>query len=171
MPKRQLLRSFDRAERTLLLVLDEAQVLASPAHSDRAHSLLHASPAVLRQPRTAFRLEFRDGGAPACGASESLLTPTTSRRGSIRRVGLCRSLQESNSKADVAAALRSNVTARLHPAATAHSAINTPDRTHRRTSGTESSTTAGSIMRYGWHPAACLGEGSSPAFPSHESAS
>lgn len=34
-----LLRSFDRADRTLLLVLDEAQVLASPAHSDLAHSL------------------------------------------------------------------------------------------------------------------------------------
>jgi hypothetical protein len=35
----ELLRSFDRADRTLLLVLDEAQVLASPAHSDLAHSL------------------------------------------------------------------------------------------------------------------------------------
>jgi hypothetical protein len=35
----ELLRSFDRAERTLLLVLDEAQVLATPAHSDLAHSL------------------------------------------------------------------------------------------------------------------------------------
>ena len=35
----ELLRSFDRAERTLLLVLDEAQVLASPAHSDLAHTL------------------------------------------------------------------------------------------------------------------------------------
>jgi hypothetical protein len=35
----ELLRSFDRAERTLLLVLDEAQVLASLAHSDLAHSL------------------------------------------------------------------------------------------------------------------------------------
>jgi hypothetical protein len=34
-----LLRSFDRADRRLLLVLDEAQVLASPAHSDLAHSL------------------------------------------------------------------------------------------------------------------------------------
>jgi hypothetical protein len=34
-----LLRSFDRADRKLLLVLDEAQVLASPAHSDLAHSL------------------------------------------------------------------------------------------------------------------------------------
>src|SRR4030081_2937768 len=33
------LRSFDRADRRLLLVLDEAQVLASPAHSDLAHSL------------------------------------------------------------------------------------------------------------------------------------
>ena len=35
----ELLRSFDRADRTLLLVLDEAQVLASPVHSDLAHSL------------------------------------------------------------------------------------------------------------------------------------
>ena len=35
----ELLRSFDRADRTLLLILDEAQVLASPAHSDLAHSL------------------------------------------------------------------------------------------------------------------------------------
>ena len=34
-----LLRSFDRAERRLLLVLDEAQVLASSTHSDLAHSL------------------------------------------------------------------------------------------------------------------------------------
>jgi hypothetical protein len=35
----ELLRSFDRSDRTLLLVLDEAQVLASPVHSDLAHSL------------------------------------------------------------------------------------------------------------------------------------
>ena len=35
----ELLRSFDRADRRLLLVLDEAQVLASPTHSDLAHSL------------------------------------------------------------------------------------------------------------------------------------
>jgi hypothetical protein len=35
----ELLRGFDRADRPLLLVLDEAQVLASPAHSDLAHSL------------------------------------------------------------------------------------------------------------------------------------
>jgi hypothetical protein len=35
----ELLRSFDRADRALLLVLDEAQVLASPAHSELAHSL------------------------------------------------------------------------------------------------------------------------------------
>ena len=35
----ELLRSFDRADRALLLVLDEAQVLASSAHSDLAHSL------------------------------------------------------------------------------------------------------------------------------------
>ncbi len=34
-----LLRSFDRPDRKLLLVLDEAQVLASPAHSDLTHSL------------------------------------------------------------------------------------------------------------------------------------
>ncbi len=34
-----LLRSFDRTDRRLLLVLDEAQVLAGPAHSDLAHSL------------------------------------------------------------------------------------------------------------------------------------
>lgn len=34
-----LLRSFDRGKRTLLLVLDEAQVLASPVHSDLAHAL------------------------------------------------------------------------------------------------------------------------------------
>lgn len=33
------LRSFDRPDRKLLLVLDEAQVLASPAHSDLTHSL------------------------------------------------------------------------------------------------------------------------------------
>ncbi|MFL6603465.1 MAG: hypothetical protein ACJ8R9_19350 [Steroidobacteraceae bacterium] len=33
------MRSFDRADRRLLLILDEAQVLASPAHSDLAHSL------------------------------------------------------------------------------------------------------------------------------------
>jgi len=33
-----LLRSLDRADRRLLLVLDEAQVLASPPHSDLAHS-------------------------------------------------------------------------------------------------------------------------------------
>jgi hypothetical protein len=32
-------RSFDSADRRLLLILDEAQVLASPAHSDLAHSL------------------------------------------------------------------------------------------------------------------------------------
>src|SRR3984957_7665079 len=30
---------FDSTDRSLLLVLDEAQVLASPAHSDLAHSL------------------------------------------------------------------------------------------------------------------------------------
>ena len=35
----ELLRGFDRADRPLLLILDEAQVLASPAHSDLAHSL------------------------------------------------------------------------------------------------------------------------------------
>jgi hypothetical protein len=35
----ELLRSFDRVERRLLLVLDEAQVLASATHSDLAHTL------------------------------------------------------------------------------------------------------------------------------------
>ncbi len=35
----ELLRSFDRPDRKLLLVLDEAQVLASPANSDLTHSL------------------------------------------------------------------------------------------------------------------------------------
>jgi hypothetical protein len=35
----ELLRSFDRPNRRLLLVLDEAQVLASPANSDLTHSL------------------------------------------------------------------------------------------------------------------------------------
>ncbi len=35
----KLLRSFDRPDRKLLLVLDEAQVLASPANSDLTHSL------------------------------------------------------------------------------------------------------------------------------------
>lgn len=35
----ELLRGFDRADRPLLLILDEAQVLASPAHSDLVHSL------------------------------------------------------------------------------------------------------------------------------------
>lgn len=34
-----LLRSFDRPDRRLLLVLDEAQVLASPDHSELTHSL------------------------------------------------------------------------------------------------------------------------------------
>ena len=34
-----LLRGFDRTDRRLPLILDEAQVLASPAHSDLAHSL------------------------------------------------------------------------------------------------------------------------------------
>lgn len=34
-----LLRSFDSPDRKLLLILDEAQVLASPAHSDLTHSL------------------------------------------------------------------------------------------------------------------------------------
>jgi hypothetical protein len=34
----ELLRSFDRADRKLLLVLDEAQVLASPANSDLTQS-------------------------------------------------------------------------------------------------------------------------------------
>jgi hypothetical protein len=35
----ELLRGFDRPDRKLLLVLDEAQVLASPANSDLTHSL------------------------------------------------------------------------------------------------------------------------------------
>src|ERR1700728_2125852 len=35
----ELLRSFDRPNRRLLLVLDEAQMLASPANSDLTHSL------------------------------------------------------------------------------------------------------------------------------------
>jgi hypothetical protein len=35
----ELLRSFDRADRKLLLVLDEAQVLAAAAHANLAHSL------------------------------------------------------------------------------------------------------------------------------------
>jgi hypothetical protein len=35
----ELLRSFDRPDRRLLLILDEAQVLASPVHSDLTHSL------------------------------------------------------------------------------------------------------------------------------------
>ena len=35
----ELLRSFDRPNRRLLLVLDEAQVLASPVNSDLTHSL------------------------------------------------------------------------------------------------------------------------------------
>jgi hypothetical protein len=35
----ELLRSFDRPDRKLLLVLDEAQVLASPSNSDLTHSL------------------------------------------------------------------------------------------------------------------------------------
>jgi hypothetical protein len=35
----ELLRSFDRTRRKLLLILDEAQVLASATHSDLAHSL------------------------------------------------------------------------------------------------------------------------------------
>ena len=35
----ELIRGFDRPTRRMLLVLDEAQVLAEPAHSDLAHSL------------------------------------------------------------------------------------------------------------------------------------
>ncbi|MDB6089005.1 MAG: hypothetical protein JWN85_1789 [Gammaproteobacteria bacterium] len=35
----ELIRNFDKPSRRMLLVLDEAQVLAEPAHADLAHSL------------------------------------------------------------------------------------------------------------------------------------
>jgi predicted AAA+ superfamily ATPase len=38
-PRGALISALARADRRLLLILDEAQVLASPAHSDLAHSL------------------------------------------------------------------------------------------------------------------------------------
>jgi len=65
----ELLRSFDRADRTLLLVLDEAQVLASPVHSDLAHSLRagldirkQTIKVVFRVPRSMTRLPVSDWG-------------------------------------------------------------------------------------------------------------